>query len=128
MTTPGRITGYSPPGGPGVRVDGCVFAGYLPPLSFDPLLLKVVARSPLVTSPHVARSGGGGGGAEGDGGGGSAKGSAEGGAEASAEAPGARAAAFDAALRVLGTYTAPHPLLLLHYSIYSTALYVWEKG
>ena len=37
-------------------------------------------------------------------------------------------AAFDAALRVLGTYTAPHPLLLLHYSIYSTALYVWEKG
>ena len=89
MTAPGRITGYSAPGGPGVRVDGCVFAGYLPPLSFDPLLLKVVARSPLVTSPqHMARSG--------DGGGGGTEGGAEGGAESSAGA-----AAFDAARRRL---------------------------
>ena len=35
-------------------MDGCVFACYLPPISFDPLLLKVVARSPLVTSLPAA--------------------------------------------------------------------------
>ena len=77
MSVPGRVTSYSVPGGPGVRVDGCVFAGYLPPPSFDPLLLKVVARCPLLTSTHLARGGGGddvgvggSGGDGGDGGGG----------------------------------------------------------
>jgi len=104
-----------------VRVDGCVFAGYLPPPSFDPLLLKVVARCPLLTSTHLARGGGGdggggggsggddgggggggGGGGSGDGGGGSS--GTQGSAQGSAEGESAGAAfygAFDGARRRL---------------------------
>ena len=120
MSVPGRVTSYAAPGGPGVRVDGCVFAGYLPPPSFDPLLLKVVARCPLLASTHLARGGGGdggggggsggdggcgggggGGGGGGDGGGGSSgtQGSAQGSAEG--ESGATFYGAFDGARRRL---------------------------
>jgi pyruvate carboxylase subunit A len=42
VPTPGRITGYLPPGGTGVRVDGGVYAGYTVPPFYDPLLAKVI--------------------------------------------------------------------------------------
>ena len=44
-TGPGRITAYKEPSGPGVRVDGCGYAGYEPPPDFDPLLAKVIGAS-----------------------------------------------------------------------------------
>ncbi len=44
-TGPGTITAYKEPTGPGVRVDGCGYAGYTPPPQFDPLLAKVVGCS-----------------------------------------------------------------------------------
>ncbi|MBM4284199.1 MAG: acetyl-CoA carboxylase biotin carboxylase subunit [Deltaproteobacteria bacterium] len=41
--SPGRITKYQSPGGPGIRLDGCVFGGYEVPPYFDPLLAKLCA-------------------------------------------------------------------------------------
>ncbi|NJN52453.1 MAG: ATP-grasp domain-containing protein [Gammaproteobacteria bacterium] len=41
----GVISAYKEPSGPGVRVDGCGYAGYAPPPQFDPLLAKVIGRS-----------------------------------------------------------------------------------
>ncbi len=40
--SPGRIAQYSEPGGPGVRVDGGVYAGWTVPIDYDPLLAKLV--------------------------------------------------------------------------------------
>ena len=48
MTAAGRVGAYAEPGGPGVRVDGCVYAGYEPPTMYDPLLLKVIARAETI--------------------------------------------------------------------------------
>lgn len=42
---PGTLSAYKEPTGPGVRVDGCGYAGYTPPGQFDPLLAKVIGRS-----------------------------------------------------------------------------------
>ena len=39
--SPGKITQYSEPSGPGVRVDGGVYAGWNVPLEYDPLLAKL---------------------------------------------------------------------------------------
>jgi acetyl-CoA carboxylase biotin carboxylase subunit len=39
--SPGLITRYSEPSGPGVRVDGGVYAGWNVPLEYDPLLAKL---------------------------------------------------------------------------------------
>ena len=39
---PGRITFYHPPGGPGVRVDTHLYAGYVVPSYYDSLLAKVI--------------------------------------------------------------------------------------
>jgi acetyl-CoA carboxylase biotin carboxylase subunit len=39
--SPGRISQYVEPGGPGVRVDGGVYAGWTVPLEYDPLLAKL---------------------------------------------------------------------------------------
>ena len=39
---PGMITAYHPPGGPGVRIDSHVYAGYTVPPYYDSLLAKVI--------------------------------------------------------------------------------------
>jgi acetyl-CoA carboxylase biotin carboxylase subunit len=41
---PGLITAYHPPGGPGVRVDTHVYAGYTVPPYYDSLLAKVIVH------------------------------------------------------------------------------------
>jgi acetyl-CoA carboxylase, biotin carboxylase subunit len=41
LPSPGEITHYVEPGGPGVRVDGGVYAGWTVPLEYDPLLAKL---------------------------------------------------------------------------------------
>ena len=40
--SPGKITRLSEPGGPGVRVDSGVYAGWNVPLDYDPMLAKLV--------------------------------------------------------------------------------------
>jgi acetyl-CoA carboxylase biotin carboxylase subunit len=40
--TPGKILFYHPPGGPGVRVDSHLYAGYVVPPYYDSLLAKIV--------------------------------------------------------------------------------------
>ncbi|HCX32301.1 MAG TPA: acetyl-CoA carboxylase biotin carboxylase subunit [Rhodocyclaceae bacterium] len=40
---PGRILAWHPPGGPGIRVDSCVYAGYTVPPYYDSLIGKVIA-------------------------------------------------------------------------------------
>ncbi|MGE0554916.1 MAG: acetyl-CoA carboxylase biotin carboxylase subunit [Gemmatimonadales bacterium] len=41
---PGQITAYHPPGGPGVRVDTHIYAGYTVPPHYDSLLAKVIVH------------------------------------------------------------------------------------
>jgi acetyl-CoA carboxylase biotin carboxylase subunit len=41
--SPGRITAYHPPGGPGIRVDSHVYSGYNVPPNYDSLIGKVIA-------------------------------------------------------------------------------------
>jgi acetyl-CoA carboxylase biotin carboxylase subunit len=38
---PGKITRLSRPLGPGIRVDGCIYAGWTVPMEYDPLLAKL---------------------------------------------------------------------------------------
>jgi acetyl-CoA carboxylase, biotin carboxylase subunit len=40
--SPGRITGWHPPGGPGVRVDSHAYAGYFVPPNYDSMIGKVI--------------------------------------------------------------------------------------
>jgi acetyl-CoA carboxylase, biotin carboxylase subunit len=42
--SPGRIDVYHPPGGPGVRVDTHIYAGYTVPPYYDSLLAKVICQ------------------------------------------------------------------------------------
>ena len=42
MPTPGRITAYHAAGGPGVRVDSCLYAGYSVPPYYDSLIAKLI--------------------------------------------------------------------------------------
>lgn len=44
-TAPGKMNAYREPSGPGVRVDGCGYAGYAPAPQFDPLFAKVIGSS-----------------------------------------------------------------------------------
>ena len=43
VPSPGRITRYQPPGGPGIRVDSHVFHNYYVPPYYDSLLGKIIA-------------------------------------------------------------------------------------
>lgn len=40
--SPGRITGWHPPGGPGVRVDSHAYTGYFVPPNYDSMIGKVI--------------------------------------------------------------------------------------
>jgi acetyl-CoA carboxylase biotin carboxylase subunit len=42
--SPGKITTFHPPGGPGVRLDSHVYAGYTVPPYYDSLLAKVICQ------------------------------------------------------------------------------------
>ena len=41
--SPGKITSYHPPGGPGIRVDTHVYAGYTVPPNYDSMVGKVIS-------------------------------------------------------------------------------------
>jgi acetyl-CoA carboxylase biotin carboxylase subunit len=41
--SPGRITAWHPPGGPGIRVDSHVYANYFVPPNYDSMIAKVLA-------------------------------------------------------------------------------------
>jgi len=41
--SPGKITSYHPPGGPGIRVDSHVYQGYTVPPNYDSMVGKVIA-------------------------------------------------------------------------------------
>ena len=43
-TSPGRITYLHMPGGPGIRVDSHVYAGYVVPPYYDSMIGKIIAR------------------------------------------------------------------------------------
>jgi acetyl-CoA carboxylase biotin carboxylase subunit len=40
--SPGLVTQYLPPGGPGIRVDSCVYTGYNIPPYYDSMVAKVI--------------------------------------------------------------------------------------
>ena len=44
--SPGTITRWAPPGGPGVRIDSHVSAGYRVPSNYDSLLAKLLVYQP----------------------------------------------------------------------------------
>jgi pyruvate carboxylase subunit A len=46
LPIPGRITRYHSAGGPGVRVDGCVYAGYEIPPHYDSMCAKLTVWGP----------------------------------------------------------------------------------
>ena len=43
IPSPGKITSYHPPGGPGIRVDSHVYQGYTVPPNYDSMVGKVIA-------------------------------------------------------------------------------------
>ncbi len=58
VPTPGRVTHWHPPGGPGVRVDSHLYAGYTVPPYYDSLIAKLVVHDRDRTSclKRAARS------------------------------------------------------------------------
>jgi acetyl-CoA carboxylase biotin carboxylase subunit len=58
--SPGRISSYHPPGGPGIRVDSHIYHGYFVPPNYDSLIGKVIAygvtREQAVARMRIALS------------------------------------------------------------------------
>jgi acetyl-CoA carboxylase biotin carboxylase subunit len=58
--SPGRITAWHPPGGPGVRVDSHAYAGYVVPSHYDSMIGKVITygdtRSQAIARMRIALS------------------------------------------------------------------------
>lgn len=46
IPSPGQVTRWHVPGGPGVRVDSHLFAGYVVPVNYDSLLAKIIVWGP----------------------------------------------------------------------------------
>ena len=46
IPSPGLITTYHPPGGPGIRIDTHIYAGYSFPPYYDSLIGKIIAHAP----------------------------------------------------------------------------------
>ena len=46
MPNPGTITAFHPPGGPGVRVDTHIYAGYKVPPNYDSMIGKLIVHAP----------------------------------------------------------------------------------
>ncbi|MCF0253276.1 MAG: acetyl-CoA carboxylase biotin carboxylase subunit [Duodenibacillus sp.] len=46
MPSPGRVTGWHMPGGPGVRIDSHVYDGYLVPPHYDSMIGKLIVHGP----------------------------------------------------------------------------------
>ncbi|MCS6778598.1 MAG: acetyl-CoA carboxylase biotin carboxylase subunit [Geminicoccaceae bacterium] len=44
VPAPGRVRAYHPPGGPGVRVDSALYAGYTVPPHYDSLIAKLIVH------------------------------------------------------------------------------------
>lgn len=44
--SPGKITTFHPPGGPGVRIDSHAYAGYTVPPHYDSLIAKLIVQAP----------------------------------------------------------------------------------
>ncbi|HMN41608.1 MAG TPA: acetyl-CoA carboxylase biotin carboxylase subunit [Phycisphaerales bacterium] len=49
MPSPGTITRYEPPGGPGVRLDSHVVTGYTVPTNYDSMIGKLLVHAPTRT-------------------------------------------------------------------------------
>ena len=43
MPSPGRVTVYRAPGGPGIRVDSCAYEGFVIPQYYDSMIAKLIA-------------------------------------------------------------------------------------
>ncbi|MDB5806142.1 MAG: accC [Betaproteobacteria bacterium] len=58
--SPGRITNFHAPGGPGIRVDSHVYAGYMVPPNYDSMIGKVIAygadRNQAIARMRIALS------------------------------------------------------------------------
>lgn len=46
VPTPGQVSTYHPPGGPGVRMDSAIYSGYKVPPYYDSLIGKLIVHSP----------------------------------------------------------------------------------
>jgi acetyl-CoA/propionyl-CoA carboxylase biotin carboxyl carrier protein len=55
LPTPGLITRFAPPSGPGVRLDSGVETGSVIPGSFDSMMAKLIVTGPRVSRPWPAR-------------------------------------------------------------------------
>jgi acetyl/propionyl-CoA carboxylase alpha subunit/acetyl-CoA carboxylase carboxyltransferase component len=51
----GTIAIYEPPSGPGIRVDGCGYAGFSASLSYDSLVAKLIVHNPAADYPALLR-------------------------------------------------------------------------
>jgi acetyl-CoA carboxylase biotin carboxylase subunit len=49
IPTPGRVTAFHAPGGPGVRVDSALYAGYFVPPFYDSMVAKLIVHAPTRT-------------------------------------------------------------------------------